>query len=71
MRMKHVKTGRTYSVLMIVIAEDGLIPTVVYQGDDGVVWTRPAFEFFDGRFVVEVAAEAPVSQMGSGKVRVQ
>ena len=57
-RWRHVIRGTTYRVLFeaakaqssIVILED--MTMVVYQGeDDGLVWVRPAKEFFDGRFV--------------------
>lgn len=56
-RWRHVKRGTTYRILFeaakassIVAALDDMT-MVVYQGEaDGLVWVRPALEFFDGRF---------------------
>lgn len=56
-RYRHKIRGTTYRVLFeaakaqssIVVLED--MTMVVYQGEaDGLVWVRPAREFFDGRF---------------------
>lgn len=56
-RWRHVKRGTTYRVLFeaakasSVIAALDDMTMVVYQGEaDGLVWVRPATEFFDGRF---------------------
>ena len=56
-RWRHVKRGTTYRVLFeaakasSVMAEIDDMTMVVYQGEaDGLVWVRPAMEFFDGRF---------------------
>jgi hypothetical protein len=56
-RYRHKVRGSTYRVLhqaakasSIIAALDGM-PMVVYLCEaDGVVWVRPATEFFDGRF---------------------
>ena len=56
-RWRHVKRGTTYRVLFEaakVSSIDAMLDDmtmVVYQGEaDGLVWVRPAREFFDGRF---------------------
>jgi len=48
---QHTKTGGFYRVLTTALREADLAPLVVYTNEDGVVFTRPAAEFFDGRFV--------------------
>lgn len=56
-RWRHKIRGTTYRIIYeaakaqssIVALED--MTMVVYQGEaDGLVWVRPAVEFFDGRF---------------------
>lgn len=56
-RWRHVKRGTTYRVLFDAAKASSIIHAlddmtmVVYQGEvDGLVWVRPALEFFDGRF---------------------
>lgn len=65
-RYRHRIRGSTYRVLFeaakaqssIVELED--MTMVVYQGEaDGLVWVRPALEFFDGRFEKLPEREAP------------
>jgi hypothetical protein len=53
--VRHRKRGTVYTVVAdatlqtsVPIADDTAI--VVYQGEDGKFWARPAAEFFDGRF---------------------
>lgn len=52
---EHVKTGRSYRIVAHALAEATLTPVVVYTPADEnawqVVWTRPAAEFLDGRFI--------------------
>lgn len=51
MIFKHLKTDGTYSVLAMGLEEATLTPVIIYQcAKTGQVWTRPAKEFFDGRF---------------------
>jgi hypothetical protein len=52
---RHRKRRTTYTVIAnatlqtaLPISDDTEI--VIYQGDDGRIWARPAAEFFDGRF---------------------
>jgi len=54
MRMRHKKTGHIYSITALGVEEATLAPVVCYMGSDGVLWTRPASEFFDGRFEVMI-----------------
>ena len=53
--VRHRKRGTVYTVVgnatlqtSAPIADDATL--VVYQGEDGKFWARPAVEFFDGRF---------------------
>jgi hypothetical protein len=53
--VRHRKRGTTYTVIANAtlqtsapIADDTAL--VIYQGEDGKFWARPAAEFFDGRF---------------------
>ena len=57
MRMRHRKTGGIYTVMALALEEATLEPVVVYCGATGQVWTRPASEFFDGRY--EAAPDHP------------
>lgn len=51
MLFKHKKTGGTYQLQLLATSEADLAPVVVYSClQTGVLWTRPASEFFDGRF---------------------
>ena len=51
MRFLHNKSGGYYRLIMIAIEEATLSPLVVYACEStGMVGTRPASEFFDGRF---------------------
>lgn len=47
---RHRKGG-LYRVITRAQLEADLAPAVVYEGQDGRVWVRPAAEFDDGRFV--------------------
>lgn len=50
----HKKSGNTYWIDYVAYNEKDLEPFVIYRGTkgDGLIWTRPASEFFDGRFEV-------------------
>lgn len=50
MKYLHLKTGGMYELLHIAVTSDTLLPAVVYQKEDGVIFVRLASEFFDGRF---------------------
>ena len=49
----HKKSEHFYSILDFGLRETTLEPTVIYKLADGIgpTWTRPCYEFFDGRFV--------------------
>lgn len=56
-RYRHKVRGTTYRVLFEAAKTSSIIAAlddmtmVVYQAEhDGLVWVRPALEFFDGRF---------------------
>lgn len=66
-RYRHKVRGTTYRVLFEAAKASSIITAlddmtmVVYQGEaDGLVWVRPAVEFFDGRFekLIEPPREA-------------
>lgn len=70
-RYRHKVRGTTYRVLFEAAKASSIIAAlddmtmVVYQGEaDGLVWVRPALEFFDGRF--EPLPETAKSQKGPG-----
>lgn len=48
----HKKSGGTYWISDIAYLENNLETMVVYRSyrGDGLIWIRPASEFFDGRF---------------------
>jgi hypothetical protein len=53
-RWRHKKRGGEYSVIahgrLQIEGDLDYEKVVVYQGEDGRVWVRPAYEFNDGRF---------------------
>lgn len=48
----HKKSGVVYWIDYVAYNEKTLEPMVVYRSakGDGMIWARPASEFFDGRF---------------------
>lgn len=59
MLMKHKKSGGVYRIQMLVTDEATMAPAVVYSSEEtGMLWTRPASEFFDGRFETYIAPKA-------------
>lgn len=54
----HVKTGHVYEFRGLVLTEATMEPAVMYcaPGFEDMPFTRPASEFFDGRFKVFVPA---------------
>ncbi len=66
MYFRHKKTGGIYQLVALGAREADLAPMVSYAcAETGMVWFRPADEFFDGRYEVYVpTAETP----GSGRV---
>ena len=48
---RHVKTGGAYQFITEAKIEATLERVVVYEGQDGMRWIRPAAEFYDGRFI--------------------
>lgn len=52
MEVRHVKSGRDYTVVCEATIEATMTAAVVYRSDAGIgVWVRPLKEFCDGRFV--------------------
>ena len=54
-RWQHAKSGKVYKIVGFGLEEATLTPVVVYEGksENGEAWqtwTRPCWEFFDGRF---------------------
>lgn len=49
-RVRHRKSGRVYTELYRGAMKADGTAVVVYRGDDGRVWVRPASQFDDGRF---------------------
>ena len=50
---KHVKTGHTYTVVLMCVIEATGAPAVAYtKSEEGThpMWIRPVSEFLDGRF---------------------
>jgi hypothetical protein len=47
---QHRKTDGLYQLRHRAVIEETMTPAVVYEGQDGTLWVRPATEFFDGRF---------------------
>jgi len=65
MIFKHRKRGTFYRFLTLSVREDDLETLVNYSClTTGQVWTRPASEFFDGRFE---AAPMVADPRGSGE----
>lgn len=51
MLFRHTKTGGLYLLQMLTTNEADLSVLVTYSdAQTGTLWTRPASEFFDGRF---------------------
>ena len=46
-RWKHTKTGNSYTIVALGIAEATFSPVVVYAGADGVVWVRALAVFLE------------------------
>ena len=48
----HKKSGKIYWIDYVGYNESNLEPMIIYRGTkgDGLIWVRPANEFFDGRF---------------------
>jgi hypothetical protein len=62
MHVRHKKTGNIYAVFALQVRESDLAPLVAYQSvQGGPIWTRPAKEFFDGRFEVYIAAQGEMA----------
>lgn len=54
MEVRHVKSGRDYTVVGVATIEAAMTKAVVYRSaadTDGDWWVRPLAEFCDGRFV--------------------
>jgi NTP pyrophosphatase (non-canonical NTP hydrolase) len=62
-RFEHVKSGRVYRLHGPALRESDQESMMVYESEkDGVMWVRPASEFYDGRFRVFVASSPPTEQ---------
>jgi len=55
-RVRHKKRGTTYDVIatgrLQVDGDLDMEKVTVYRGEDGQVWVRPEYEFYDGRFEI-------------------
>ena len=49
-KYRHVKSGGIYIYRSVARCERTGNPVVIYSGEDGIVWVRDYYEFFDGRF---------------------
>jgi hypothetical protein len=52
-RWRHLKTGGAYIMVGKAVDSSSLVPTIIYRkfGEpDSIWWTRPSWEFLDGRF---------------------
>ena len=49
---KHIKSGRSYTVIEIAKHTENLVPLVIYKENEAseVTWARPVHMFMDGRF---------------------
>ncbi len=56
-RYRHLKRGTTYRVLYEAAKASSIVAALDDMTMDGLVWVRPAIEFFDGRFERIPAAE--------------
>lgn len=55
MYFKHKKTGNIYRLINSAICEATMDPVIIYMdAESGLLWTRPATEFYDGRFEVYI-----------------
>ena len=51
---EHTKTGKAYHIVAISTRKVDQMTLISYQdcySTNPPIWTRPAYEFFDGRFV--------------------
>lgn len=57
MYFRHKKTGGIYRVMALGVRESDLEAMVSYACEEtGLIWLRPAKEFFDGRYEVHIPA---------------
>lgn len=64
MTYRHKKTGHVYSLIMICTRESDLTPVAIYSDvNTGMIWERPASEFFDGRYEVVVPTQPAVERL--------
>ena len=55
MYVKHKKSGGIYLVQALMVREEDMAFMISYSDiQTGLIWLRPAAEFFDGRFEVHV-----------------
>ncbi|MEP2533496.1 hypothetical protein [Shimia sp.] len=58
MLFRHKKRGSVYRLINIAVQESDMSAVAVYSDtESGLLWTRPAEEFFDGRFEVVLSRE--------------
>jgi hypothetical protein len=75
-RYRHKVRGTTYRVLYeaakassIISALDEMTMVVYQSEEDGLVWIRPASEFFDGRFELVGHAQGALGDCTQAEIR--
>lgn len=65
-KYRHIKTRGLYETVMTAIEEATGVELTIYRDQDGVDWSRPTTEFYDGRF--EAIDVAPAQADGADEI---